>query len=137
MAVIANKTTHNMRFEAYDANKQRMTQNAPVIPPQYARYVNQGHIGSSDFFYLLAFYDTDEFRAPPGIGIISGTEGAGVSIAGAGGFSVTVTVSFAQPVAAVKVSRHAGWTLQEEGGPTGDMVFSPGQDLPNDKLMGW
>lgn len=114
MAVIMNQTGKNIRLEAYDANKQLMEQNDPVIPSGLGRYVNQDHVGSADYFYLLAFYDSQDFNAPPGIGIIEGTSGAGVEIEGTG-MSVEVTTAYSQPSAAAKVGLHEQWTVVMKG----------------------
>lgn len=140
MAVIQNLTGHTIRFEAFNANKKLMDQNAPAIPSGFARYVNQDHIGSSEYFFCLAFFQTEEFTPPPGMGIIQGQSGGGggVTIAGFGGSaSATVTTAFSQPVAACKVLRHAGWNLTQPAGPGGDLVFAPGSSATGDQLMGW
>ena len=140
MAVVANQTGHVIRFEAYDANKQRMDQSDPPIQSGQARYVNQDHLGSADYFIMLAFYETEKFDAPPGVGIIQGVSGGGggISIAGWGvSASATVTEAFSQPVGAAKVLRHAEWTLRQPGGPGTALIFEPGGNAKNSDLHGW
>lgn len=138
MAVIVNQTGHVMRFEAYDANKQRMDQSDPAIESGQARYVNQDHIGSANYFYILAFYDTEQFNAPPGMDIVQGSSGGGggVTIAGFGvSANATVTTAYSQPVAAAKVLAHALWTLSPNG--TTDVNFVPNGQYDSSMLHGW
>ena len=139
MAVIVNRTGHTINFQAYDADKVHMQQSAPSIASGQARYVNQDHEGSADYFYMLAFFTNDEFNPPPGMGVISGTVGggAGISIAGTGGsFSATVTQAFSQPVAAAMVHRHDLWTLNQIDA-AGNLQFAPGGNYDNSMLHGW
>ena len=139
MAVIVNRTGHIINFQAYDADKVHMVQFAPAIASGQARYVNQDHLGSADYFYILAFFTTQEFNPPPGIGIASGPLGAGggITIAGTGGsFSATVTQAFSQPVACAKVQRHDLWTLNQTDA-AGDLQFAAGGNYDNGMLQGW
>ena len=105
---VKNLTPHVLRFEAYDANSQRMIQDAPTIINQTARYISTEHMGSADYIYLLCFFDSEHYNPPPGIGIIadghgsSGGGGLSISIAGfgfgaSGSGGVTVTDAFSQP----------------------------------------
>ena len=140
MAVIDNKTGHDIIFEAYTADKDLMTQSAPVIPSGLARYVNTEHVGSAEYFFLLAFYTEEGFSAPPGIGIIQGVHGGGggVTIFGFGASArATVTTAYAQPVAACKVGLHEQWTLSQPGGPEGELIYSLGGDATPADLCGW
>ena len=140
MAVIVNRTGETIKFEAYDANKVRMNQDDPGIAPGQARYVNQDHEGSADYFFMLAFYATEGFTAAPGMNIIQGTQGggAGVTIAGFGATaSATVTVAYAQPVAAAMVQRHGLWTLNQPGGADGPLQFAQGGTYDQSMLHGW
>ena len=99
-----------IRTVAYDANKVMLQQSAPEIPYSRTRFISNKHIGNTDFIYVLIFFDTENFTAPPGIGIISGPSGGGgsfgITIEGVGinvGASVTVTKAFSQPVSAIQM----------------------------------
>ncbi|MCB0456840.1 MAG: hypothetical protein R2776_03215 [Flavobacteriaceae bacterium] len=111
-----------IRTVAYDANKVMLPQDAPEIPFSRTRFISTKHIGNTDFVYILLFFDTENFSAPPGIDIISGTQGGGgglgVTILGFGisvGASATVTKAFSQPVSAIQMELNK---FPIEGGQT-------------------
>jgi hypothetical protein len=135
MTVIMNQTGTDLRIEAYDANKQLMMQNDPVIPSGKGRYVNQEHVGSASSFFVLAFYNSEAFNAPPGIGVNQGSLGGGVEIMGCGG-SIEVTNAYSQPSAAAQVGLHDQWTVVLNNG---QLQFQQGGSYSGDTsvLMGW
>lgn len=107
---IGKNGTLAIRTVAYDANKVMLPQSAPEIPYARTRFISTKHLGKTDFIYLLIFFDTENFAAPPGIDIISGPSGsggsAGITILGFGasvGASATVTKAFSQPVSAIQM----------------------------------
>jgi hypothetical protein len=99
-----------------------LPQDAPEIPHNGTRFVSTKHINKSEFIYLLIFFDTEQFSAPPGIGIKAGTHGGGgslgVTILGFGinvGASATVTEAYSQPACCVQMTLNK---ITAPAGPT-------------------
>lgn len=113
---VGNFTGVPMYFVAYDANQLALGPlqvppliESPATDPQATNRLGNGWflpsdvIGRTDRIYVLAFFDTPEFKPPPAIDIKQSTSGGGgsISIFGfGGGVSVSVTEFYSAPAAA-------------------------------------
>ena len=114
---VGNFTGMPLYFVAYDANQLML---GPFqIPPLIESpakdqanatnlrgdgwFLSSDQIGRTDRIYVLAFFDTDQFKPPPAIDIKQSTSGGGgsISIFGfGGGASVSVSEFYSAPAAA-------------------------------------
>lgn len=113
---VGNFTGMPLYFIAYDANQLMLGPlqfppliESPATDPQATNPLGNGWflstdtIGRTDRIYVLAFFDTAQFKPPPAIDIRQSSSGGGgsISIFGfGGGASVTVSTFYSVPAAA-------------------------------------
>ena len=113
---VGNFSGMPLYFVAYDANQLMLGPlqfppliESPATDPQATNshgngwFLSSDTIGRTDRIYVLAFFDTGQFKPPPAIDIRQSTTGGGgsISIFGfGGGASVSVSTFYSVPAAA-------------------------------------
>ena len=145
MAVFKNNTSYTMRFGAFDAGGRWMKQKWPDIPSGKCRYVNEKHMGGSDYFFMLVYLDNTPPRKIPDVmtvtqttqGFVVGGSGAILGSGGGATFGLTWTTQYSNPLAGVAVARHEMFVLDYKANERKyEFVFRDDPHTSAD-LMGW
>lgn len=143
MAVFINKTPRQVQFVGYRADGLKFHQDAPLIYPRYARYINRDHYGDYPIYIVVAYMSGA--NVPDRLDIKQSSGGrAGVGIEYKKLFvenfgikldvGTNTTTYYSMGLAITKTRFDGLWTLSEK---ENKWCFKPGGKFTNKMLCGW